>query len=238
MDLFAIAEPRVFHVLKNSHFLILGLYLEILRDSAFEKKLYLRQKMISKKPFYFLRHGETDWNCRQLCQGQKDIPLNSVGRLQAVRCKILLSGINFVSICYSPLKRAAETAKIIAEGFPSSNLYPISELKERAFGSLEGKSSQEMYLQEEREIQGEINCNQEDSRFETRISFEQRVEKGINQALEKSSPVLIVSHGRVFYAISSLLGVSLVKQLPHEVPIYCVPCDEEWNFLTNIKTNE
>ena len=35
------------------------------------------------KTFYFVRHGETDWNLECLLQGQKDILLNKNGVLQA-----------------------------------------------------------------------------------------------------------------------------------------------------------
>ena len=35
--------------------------------------------------FWFLRHGETDWNARGLSQGNVDIPLNGVGVEQAAQ---------------------------------------------------------------------------------------------------------------------------------------------------------
>ena len=37
----------------------------------------------SRPTIYFIRHGETDWNLEGRLQGQKDIPLNDVGRVQA-----------------------------------------------------------------------------------------------------------------------------------------------------------
>ena len=33
--------------------------------------------------FWFLRHGETDWNAQNLSQGAVDIPLNETGLAQA-----------------------------------------------------------------------------------------------------------------------------------------------------------
>ena len=34
---------------------------------------------LSATPFWFLRHGETDWNAQGLSQGNIDIPLNATG---------------------------------------------------------------------------------------------------------------------------------------------------------------
>lgn len=39
--------------------------------------------MIPHIPFYFLRHGETDWNLQRKMMGGVDIPLNATGRAQA-----------------------------------------------------------------------------------------------------------------------------------------------------------
>lgn len=34
-------------------------------------------------PFYFVRHGQTDWNSEGKLMGQNDIPLNNIGIKQA-----------------------------------------------------------------------------------------------------------------------------------------------------------
>ncbi len=39
--------------------------------------------MLTPKTFYFLRHGETDWNRQRIIQGQTDTELNATGLAQA-----------------------------------------------------------------------------------------------------------------------------------------------------------
>src|SRR5215467_16145263 len=45
---------------------------------------------MSQPLFYFMRHGETDWNVEGRLQGQHDIPLNTVGYGQASACGEIL----------------------------------------------------------------------------------------------------------------------------------------------------
>jgi bisphosphoglycerate-dependent phosphoglycerate mutase len=40
--------------------------------------------VVIQKKFYFVRHGTTDWNIQQLCQGHTDIKLNELGRMEAL----------------------------------------------------------------------------------------------------------------------------------------------------------
>ena len=62
-----------------------------------------------------IRHGETDWNTKQIFRGRKDIPLNEVGLVQAKAVGVSLSDIQIDAIYSSPLGRALETAKVLAE---------------------------------------------------------------------------------------------------------------------------
>jgi broad specificity phosphatase PhoE len=62
-----------------------------------------------------IRHGETEWNVEGRYQGQADPPLNSKGRQQARSLARELSGAGLELLISSPLKRAAETAQILAE---------------------------------------------------------------------------------------------------------------------------
>ena len=87
---------------------------------------------------YFTRHGETIWNVENKICGATDIALTEKGRSQAEALgkKILEEGINIDEILYSPLSRAADTAKIIAKitGIPA-RVEP--RLKEQNFGKYE-----------------------------------------------------------------------------------------------------
>lgn len=91
--------------------------------------------------FYFVRHGQTVWNVESKICGRTDIKLTEYGHQQAVETgkKFLEEGIKADEILYSPLVRAAETARHIAEimGIPAK-----AELRliEQHFGKWEGTS--------------------------------------------------------------------------------------------------
>ena len=70
-----------------------------------------------------IRHGETEWNVEGRYQGQADPPLNSRGRRQALTLAHKLSAIGLELLVSSPLKRAAQTAQILARKFQLPILY-------------------------------------------------------------------------------------------------------------------
>lgn len=51
-----------------------------------------------------VRHGQTDWNALGKLQGQTDIPLNELGKIQARQCGEFLSKNDWDVIISSPLK--------------------------------------------------------------------------------------------------------------------------------------
>lgn len=90
---------------------------------------------------YFVRHGQTIWNVEDKICGETDIALTEYGHEQAIETgkKILEQGIQADEILYSPLIRAAETARHISEvtGIPARK---EERLKEQCFGKWEGTS--------------------------------------------------------------------------------------------------
>ena len=79
-----------------------------------------------------VRHGQTDWNVEERYQGQLDVPLNATGRNQAEALKRDLSSIGFDRAYSSPLSRAFETARIIANEL---KVIPDARLAEIHHGS-------------------------------------------------------------------------------------------------------
>ncbi|MGB9791544.1 MAG: histidine phosphatase family protein [Thermacetogeniaceae bacterium] len=64
---------------------------------------------------FLVRHGETKWNREEVFRGQIDVELNERGREQARLTAEALSGLKLAAVYASPLSRAMETARIIAE---------------------------------------------------------------------------------------------------------------------------
>lgn len=89
--------------------------------------------------FFFVRHGQTIWNVENKICGATDIALTEYGHHQAIETgrKILEEGIRADEILYSPLMRAADTARHISEitGIPA-RVEP--RLTEQNFGKWEG----------------------------------------------------------------------------------------------------
>jgi uncharacterized phosphatase len=89
----------------------------------------------------FIRHGQTDWNREGLLQGASDIPLNDMGRQQAHDAFMTLRSRPWDAVVSSPLQRARETARIIAEGLDIPLGPAYGQLIERDYGPLEGTSA-------------------------------------------------------------------------------------------------
>ena len=95
-------------------------------------------KIMMETTIYLVRHGETIDNARQIMQGQTQGCLNEQGREQAQQVAQRLADEAFDAIIASDLRRAIQTAEIIAvpHGLPVSTT-PL--LRERDWGSFTGR---------------------------------------------------------------------------------------------------
>lgn len=90
-----------------------------------------------------VRHGETDSNKASLALGRDDIELNETGRWQAQRVAETLQSQPIAAVYSSPLRRALETARAIAERHQLA--VQIDEgLIEMDIGEMEGLTFQQV----------------------------------------------------------------------------------------------
>ena len=149
-----------------------------------------------------VRHGQTDWNVEERYQGQLDLPLNAVGRTQAEALKRRLAGTQFDTAYSSPLRRAFETAQIIAGELP---LIADTRLSEIHHGDWQGKTKADI---EERWPDEWNRWNREPEHFtppgaESASRVRARVEDFLRTI--QGTTVLCVSHGVVIQTLLSIL---------------------------------
>lgn len=174
-------------------------------------------------PFWFLRHGETDYNAAGLSQGALDIELNATGRAQAERAGPLMAGQGITAIVSSPMLRTRETTDIVNEFLR----LPVSyepELREVIFGGMEGKPLLPWFpdwLEGHYIPEGAESFSALTVRVETALSAVLTAWEG---------PLLIVSHGGVFRAIRDLMGLPKEGHTLNGVPFYCTPDDNGWRI--------
>jgi len=139
------------------------------------------------------RHGETDWNRDGRWQGWADPPLNETGREQARELADQLRATPFDAVYSSDLKRAHETAVIVAEphGVP---VVVDPDLREIDIGEWSGLTRAEI---DERFPDGKRPGG------ETREQHQERVLRAVER-LARDHPgerILLVSHGGTFRAV-------------------------------------
>jgi probable phosphoglycerate mutase len=156
------------------------------------------------RPFLFVRHGETKSNATGLIAGSSDVALTPRGRLQAGEAAQRLRNAGVTAIYSSRLKRARDTAAIIAREL-ALPVTPIVELGERNWGELEGRP---------RALRRRGTTP---LRAESPEAFTQRVLSGLAR-IDTQVP-LIVAHSGIYRVLCRTLG--LIE--PDEPVTNCVP---------------
>lgn len=96
---------------------------------------------------YIVRHGSTEWNEKDLVQGNIDIELSERGRAEVEKTAEFLKNIEFKRIFSSEMKRAFHTAEIINKN-RNLEITTVKELNELDCGDWEGLTMQQ--IREER----------------------------------------------------------------------------------------
>jgi len=98
---------------------------------------------LSSATVLLCRHGETDWNLDRKFQGTVDIPLNGLGRKQALMLSSALECKSVAAVWTSPLQRARETGEMISSRI-GTPLQVDDRLRERDLGVMQGRNPTEL----------------------------------------------------------------------------------------------
>jgi broad specificity phosphatase PhoE len=156
--------------------------------------------MLTLKPFYLMRHGESLANIRNITSGSLDVSLTVSGHKQAQEASKLIANMpkKINTIYHSSLIRAKNTALLVGSVI-NAIMIENSGLNEHNFGEWEGEPWDVVLEQ--------LILGNEPPQGETNKEFITRVKNTINAILLQHSsdnPPLLVAHGGVFYAISRL----------------------------------
>ncbi|WP_051200921.1 histidine phosphatase family protein [Butyrivibrio sp. XPD2002] len=174
--------------------------------------------------FYLVRHGQTDWNLETRLQGHANIPMNADGILQMNNLADKMAGIGLKvdAMISSPLGRAGESARIIADkiGF-TGDIITDPAFIERDFGKLEG-------------VDWNSGVDFEDPQYgvEGYEALCERAGKALHKySFSKDARVMIVSHGAFLTALRDVLSDYKMNYWDREYPIIqgnalCVEVEE------------
>ena len=148
---------------------------------------------------YFVRHGQTVWNVENKICGSTDIDLTEKGHSQAIETanKILSENIKADIILYSPLIRAAKTAKHISEitGIP---VREEPRLTEQNFGKFEGTARDG---DDFRIAKREFACQYDGG--ESMLHLAQRIYNLLDNVKASGKTCILVAHNGIARVVNS-----------------------------------
>jgi len=177
------------------------------------------------------RHGETDWNIEGILQGWLDVPMNQRGRAQAREFADAFADCGFTRVYTSPLRRALESAEIIADrlGLPS----PVCHdgLKERNFGVIQGIPKAELAELNPALLQHILKRDPASS-FEQGESMDEFATRVLDAAMSIGDEnaggcVLVITHGWVMDVVTRC-----VRGLPRSAILHVKPRNGECLWFT------
>ncbi len=178
--------------------------------------------MSTEHSFYFMRHGETQWNRDKLTQGQFDSQLNATGRAQAVRAAEILKDKPIARIVASPLSRARHTAQAVAARHDVEIIFDDG-LMECHLGDRQGEPHgdwlHDYWLGEYAPPNGE-----------TFHQFSERVWGAMQHAVSLGPDTLIVAHGGLWIAAHEYVSIQpALRPMPNAVPLHITPANGIWH---------
>lgn len=93
------------------------------------------------KTLYLIRHGQTDWNVQRKMQGHSNIPLNELGRTQALSLRSFFLQNPIEKVFSSDLDRALQTAQIATQ---AEDILTLPGFREVNLGAIEGHTEPEI----------------------------------------------------------------------------------------------
>jgi len=154
--------------------------------------------------FLVVRHGQSLWNIEQRWQGRADIDLSDQGIAQARAAATRLGGFDFIAS--SNLRRALDTAQIIAEHHGVGPVHVDERLCETNVGPWEGLT----VTQIEQGWPGYLAARRKPEGFEPDDSIMHRMTSALvdlSQHCAEGSG-MIVSHSGVIRTMRHLLNVA------------------------------
>lgn len=162
-----------------------------------------------------LRHGQSEWNSVRRWQGRADSPLTRLGRRQAEQCAddVAASGHRFGGVWASSLRRAHETAEIIAARLDLGPVRADDRLVEADAGEWQGLTPDEI----DERYPGYRAADRRPPTFETFDDVVARTGAALadiaGSLRREERPGIIVSHSGVIRSLIRSLGES-----DHRIP--------------------
>ena len=157
------------------------------------------------------RHGQSDWNATRRWQGHADRPLTTKGRYQAKALAKRLAHIELDAVYSSDLRRAADTARVVAEA-QNLDLVQLPELREVDVGSWSGLTLEEA---EERFPEGFARWREGHPGWDDGEGYDEMAQRVIGAVVEialahEGGRALVVAHGGPIRAIhAAALGLDV-----------------------------
>jgi broad specificity phosphatase PhoE len=157
------------------------------------------------------RHGQSDWNATRRWQGHADRPLTERGRAQASALAERLAHIDLDAVYSSDLRRAADTARVVAEA-QGLGLVQLPELREVDVGSWSGLTRDEA---EDRFPDGFSRWREGFPGWDDGEDYDEMAQRVIGAVVQialahEDGRALVVSHGGPIRAIhAAALGLDV-----------------------------